>query len=302
MPKRPCALVVTPDESDIICGDKFGDVYSIPLLSDRNPPGLSTGASDVVSSSVFGSPPRPSMPAANNSTVHTARNQRALEHQLRIGNRSPQKVVPKFEHRLLLGHVSLLTDLQFVTLPAEPSTGRPTRQYIITSDRDEHIRISRGPPQSHVIEGFCLGHTDFVSRLTVCTWRPELLISGGGETEFYVWLWEHCMLLQKIELSNFIENVHETSRTRKQEQTKGSDCLSNEPDAAISTKLTPLDGTLPESTTKASRVKGVKVKNPNPISGIWDIPLKLRENEDKAPSGGRPSERQQGFVIIACER
>jgi tRNA (guanine-N(7)-)-methyltransferase subunit TRM82 len=28
MPKRPCALEVLPDNDTIICGDKFGDVYS----------------------------------------------------------------------------------------------------------------------------------------------------------------------------------------------------------------------------------------------------------------------------------
>ncbi|KAG9924666.1 hypothetical protein KCU98_g21591, partial [Aureobasidium melanogenum] len=32
MPKRPCAVLVTPDNKTILCGDKFGDVYSLPLF------------------------------------------------------------------------------------------------------------------------------------------------------------------------------------------------------------------------------------------------------------------------------
>lgn len=58
-------------------------------------------------------------------------------------------VASGFEHKLLLGHVSMLTDIALVVLNG--------RNYIITADRDEHIRISRGIPQSHIIEGFCLG-------------------------------------------------------------------------------------------------------------------------------------------------
>ena len=30
MPKRPCAIQISPDNTTIICGDKFGDVYSLP--------------------------------------------------------------------------------------------------------------------------------------------------------------------------------------------------------------------------------------------------------------------------------
>jgi tRNA (guanine-N(7)-)-methyltransferase subunit TRM82 len=48
---------------------------------------------------------------------------------------------------LILGHASLLTS--FVLTEDE--------RYIISADRDEHIRVS-WYPQGYVIEMFCLGH------------------------------------------------------------------------------------------------------------------------------------------------
>jgi tRNA (guanine-N(7)-)-methyltransferase subunit TRM82 len=49
--------------------------------------------------------------------------------------------------KLILGHVSVLTT--FLLSQEE--------DYIITADRDEHIRVS-WYPQGFVIEMYCLGH------------------------------------------------------------------------------------------------------------------------------------------------
>lgn len=49
---------------------------------------------------------------------------------------------------LVLGHTSLLTSFLLT----------PDGKYIITADRDEHIRVS-WYPQGFCIESFCLGHT-----------------------------------------------------------------------------------------------------------------------------------------------
>jgi tRNA (guanine-N(7)-)-methyltransferase subunit TRM82 len=191
MPKRPCAIQVLPDNSTILCGDKFGDVYSLPLLPQIQPDKDDTEPQDTThpqeASKIF-------KPSASNLTVHTRRNLKSLEAQQKQQNLTPKTKEPlKFEHKLLLGHVSMLTDVCHSTQEVEGKQ----RGYIITADRDEHIRVSRGPPQSHIIEGYCLGHTEFVSKIIVV---PEsgLMISGGGDDWLGVWDWPSFKLRRKI--------------------------------------------------------------------------------------------------------
>lgn len=114
-------------------------------------------------------------------------------------NKSEETSGPTFEHKAILGHVSLLTDLIFVSRPSDASSGAK-RTYILTGDRDEHIRVSRGPPQAHVIENYCLGHTSFISKLCVPEWAPEYLVSGGGDNHLLVWNWAESRILQKVPL------------------------------------------------------------------------------------------------------
>nr|DBA34655.1 TPA: hypothetical protein GDO54_002201 [Pyxicephalus adspersus] len=70
---------------------------------------------------------------------------------------------------LQLGHLSMLLDL-VVT---------PNGRYIITCDRDEKIRVSLWEAP-HVINAFCLGHTEFVSQLLVLPGLDNVLVSGSG--------------------------------------------------------------------------------------------------------------------------
>ena len=79
----------------------------------------------------------------------------------------------QMEEHLLLGHLSLISDMLVHDA------------YLITADRDEKIRISRlNAP--FVIESFCLGHVQFVSKLS---WfeRSRLLVSSGGDMNLMVW-------------------------------------------------------------------------------------------------------------------
>ncbi|KAL4942173.1 hypothetical protein BDV06DRAFT_192845 [Aspergillus oleicola] len=208
MPKRPCAITFMENNS-ILTGDKFGDVYSMPLLPSAEAPARM---------SKIQSQPRSTRIAATNLTVHTARNLRSLEMQEQQKRKAVEKKgkegqddekdkeveKPVFEHDLLLGHVSLLTDVAFASLPSPDSGSDQSfskrRTYILSADRDEHIRVSRGPPQAHVIENYCFGHTAFISKLCVPEWAPEFLISGGGDPHLLVWKWVGGELVQSVPL------------------------------------------------------------------------------------------------------
>lgn len=234
MPKRPCAIVLTQDESTILCADKFGDVYSLPLAgqafeseavngSDAN---STNGASDHKLKL------KPFAPSATSLTVHTKRNRDALRQQQKINNLKAEKKALNFDHRLLLGHVSLLTDVACVTL-ASPS--HESRNYILTSDRDEHIRISRGIPQAYVVEGYCLGHTEFITKLCVPPVYPHLLISGGGDDYLILWDLPARRILQRLDLKNIVatlKNTHfdgsaEVQNTETQGHSALRICVSN---------------------------------------------------------------------------
>jgi len=203
MPKRPCALEVLPDNDTIICGDKFGDVYSLPLLpSDES----EKEAADLKAAQAAQDAKNAELrkqglfqPSATNLTVHTQRNLRSLESQQKQKLFTPRKEVLAFEHKLLLGHVSMLTDATFAVREIEGKS----RGYIITADRDEHIRISRAAPQSHIVEGFCLGHTEFVSKIRLIP-GTDLLVSGGGDQWIGVWDWLNSRLIASLDIKQHL--------------------------------------------------------------------------------------------------
>ncbi|KAF2459749.1 hypothetical protein BDY21DRAFT_177335 [Lineolata rhizophorae] len=200
MPKRPCAIAITPDDQTILCGDKFGDVYEIPLLQ---PPDDSQSSTPVPPTHSEDVPDANFVPQASDLTVHSRANRRALEAQRKQKAPLKTKEPLKFTHKLLLGHASILTDMLFTTIEAKVTDGSTQlRNYILTSDRDEHIRVSRGPPQAHVIENYCLGHKEFVNKITLLS--PEVLVSGGGDDELFVWKWREGQLVRTISIHQTI--------------------------------------------------------------------------------------------------
>ncbi|KAI4091099.1 MAG: hypothetical protein LQ344_004327 [Seirophora lacunosa] len=195
----------TPDEKTILCGDKYGDVYALPLHPAEHETGH-VSQSGAEADEEHEAQPTGSFPSASTRTVHTLRNRQALKHQLDSANKKPPPKTLAFNHQLLLGHVSLLTDVKCIAVAGEESAHPPNRTYIITADRDEHIRISRGMPQAHIIEGFCLGHKHFVSKLCVPSWNTRLLISGGGDDHLLVWDWTAGHLLHRVNLQSLVMN------------------------------------------------------------------------------------------------
>lgn len=184
MTRRPCSITLTSDDSTILCADKFGDVYSLPLIP-RPDYVIPEAPAEPVQEEEW-------IPSATVLTVHSGRNRKTLEDQLKQKKKgpAPPKDEMKFEHQLLLGHVSMLTDIVNAEVDA--------RHYIITADRDEHIRVSRGIPQAHIIEGFCFGHEAFISKL--CLSNSGRLVSGGGDPNLFVWDWPNYKLLKKLPL------------------------------------------------------------------------------------------------------
>ena len=78
----------------------------------------------------------------------------------------------------------------------------PCGNYIITSDRDEKIRVSKFP-NSYNIQCYCLGHTDFVTSIQVVVHsRENLLLSGSGDGSLRVWKY-----LEGVEVSTNKEQV-----------------------------------------------------------------------------------------------
>jgi tRNA (guanine-N(7)-)-methyltransferase subunit TRM82 len=186
MSRRPSSITITSDDTTIICADKFGDVYALPLLPSPD--------DDKVEQSATPVPEEPEqndwLPSATALTVHSGRNRKTLEEQLKRKAKGPAKSKEpmRFKHNLLLGHVSMLTDVAYARVNG--------RSYIITADRDEHIRISRGPPQAHITEGFCFGHEAFISR--ICLTPSGRLVSGGGDDHLFVWDWQNYRLYGKL--------------------------------------------------------------------------------------------------------
>ena len=199
MPKRLCAIVITPDDSTILVADKFGDVYSLPL---QDVPLAATSAT-----SVQRKPTEDIKPSATELTVHTKGNREALRQQREQKTAAKTKERPTFEHKLLLGHVSLLTDL----IIAEADVAGKRRQFILTADRDEHIRISRGPPQAHVVENYCLGHKEFVSKLCILPWQPDILVAGSGGTSIKTFHWQTGQLAGDLSVFGIISNAVSSS-------------------------------------------------------------------------------------------
>ncbi|MCJ1479776.1 tRNA (guanine-N(7)-)-methyltransferase non-catalytic subunit trm82 [Lambiella insularis] len=269
MPKRPCAVTFTTDESTILCADKFGDVYALPLLiSSTQAKMMATEIPATAKNPNYEAKTTRFVPSASALTVHTKRNQQALKNQQNPGNKPTEKKSLDFDHELLLGHVSLLTDLVYVTVSNSILESPDERSYLLSSDRDEHIRVSRGLPQAHITEGFCLEHSEFVSKLCIPPWNTNLLISGGGNDFLLVWNWLESRVRQKVELQTLVAAFQ---RSHGENQ--------------------PNSGQRLEFTTETDHLA---------VSGIWS--LRTDDNADGKPQGEIivTCERMPALVLYSC--
>ena len=102
------------------------------------------------------------------------------------------------ERKPLLGQVSMLTDILF------KSNNHNGKNYIIITDRDEHIEIANYP-QTYVIDNWLFGHKEFISSIISPNWKSEWLLSAGGDDCIFLWNWETGKLLSTYDYSNDIK-------------------------------------------------------------------------------------------------
>ncbi|KAK2578047.1 hypothetical protein KPH14_008464 [Odynerus spinipes] len=94
---------------------------------------------------------------------------------------------------LLLGHLSMLLDILITD----------DGKYILTTDRDEKIRVSMFP-HSYNIVSYCLGHSKFVTNICELPHDKKVLMSSGGDGTFILWDYEYGKELLSV---NFSEKI-----------------------------------------------------------------------------------------------
>jgi tRNA (guanine-N(7)-)-methyltransferase subunit TRM82 len=97
---------------------------------------------------------------------------------------------PDMKPELLCGHVSMLTDMCFMK----------NGKLLVTSDRDEKIRLTRYP-ETEVIHGFLLGHHAAVSKIASVSHNSDFLVSGGVDPVLLVWNVVTCQVVAEFYIS-----------------------------------------------------------------------------------------------------
>lgn len=104
---------------------------------------------------------------------------------------SPQKE----EASLILGHVSIITDMQM----------SPSGRLLVTADRDEKIRLSRYP-NCYNIESFLLSHRGFVSRISFSQ-CGRFLCSAGSDGLLLLWSVEEACCLAEANFRTLVNSA-----------------------------------------------------------------------------------------------
>lgn len=127
---------------------------------------------------------------------------------------------------LILGHASLMTSFTFSA----------DERYVISADRDEHVRVS-WYPQGWNVEMYCLGHeklvdlpyrsvleslillTRYVSSVHIPAFAAQTLISGGGDPSFKVWDWMTGKIKAEVEVWSTVQKF---VKARGYKKTRGN--------------------------------------------------------------------------------
>lgn len=81
------------------------------------------------------------------------------------------------------------------------TTGKINFRYVISSDRDEKVRVTNYP-LTEVIESYCLGHTEYVSAVEQVTTQANqnLLVTISGDRTLRLWNFVDGTELFRLEL------------------------------------------------------------------------------------------------------
>ncbi|XP_041970933.1 tRNA (guanine-N(7)-)-methyltransferase non-catalytic subunit wuho [Aricia agestis] len=96
----------------------------------------------------------------------------------------------------ILGHLSLLLNV------LQTNDGK----YVITSDRDEKIKVSHFP-NTYNIQTYCLGHTEFVNHIEILPHDNKYLISASGDGTIKCWDYLSGKLCYSFNTDTIIDNV-----------------------------------------------------------------------------------------------
>lgn len=99
--------------------------------------------------------------------------------------------------QLRFGHNSMLTSAVITN----------DEKYIITSDRDEKIRVTNFP-NVYNVERYCLGHTQFVSHLEFLPTDKSILVSCSGDGTLIFWDFLYGKKIAEFDCRNENEDVN----------------------------------------------------------------------------------------------
>jgi tRNA (guanine-N(7)-)-methyltransferase subunit TRM82 len=222
IPKKATNIALTPSPTTILVSDKFGDVFRWLVPGGLVARLLSCFPLSYplqIDPGVLTREPKPKV-------APELRREGVGSHENDIGT-------------LVLGHSSMITSMKLCE----------DYKYIVTADRDEHIRIS-WYPEGYNIETFCLGHTKclsfrrflsllssplrnchdwiltvvvfvrYVSALCMLPFKGLSLVSAGGDAELHFWNWKTGALLEKIPILDHAKSyiVVSSNKMRKEAQ------------------------------------------------------------------------------------
>ncbi|EJD07318.1 uncharacterized protein FOMMEDRAFT_164318 [Fomitiporia mediterranea MF3/22] len=257
--KKPTDICLTRDAETILVSDKFGDVHRL------------------VSLHLHTTPARAILTVGIRRYPLLASGKKDVEAEASLLQKSDSMVPSKrrVDESLLLGHVSLLTTLLLTK----------DEKYIITADRDEHIRVS-WYPEAYTIERFCLGHKKFVSALHIPTWDHSLLISGGGDPELKIWNWMEGSLIHNIPITDLVKPFVKVIRRRPARGEGGSDAEGEGSSTKLSSRA--------RRRNKKRQVKGKVIVEPETQSDAEEEKDTRDKKDDMQVDEQEPDESANG--------